>query len=206
MKYGINKKMVLLATLSSLSLSGCISKYDMKSNLVSSNQFSQSITKTWKTASKPWKNVKSSKKDVECVNCYATSSSTPKVVDAIASSDVKITYDYSNTPSEMLDTEYEVQPATEIQNANYHNGVYDYNDAYVSGTTIQVGAYKRYAKAKKAAKKYDLLASKYNVKIDTEVKRNERIHCVRIEGFDSKNEAKKFMNRYAISDAFLVRR
>ena len=145
MKYGINNRMVLIVTLSSFALSGCISKYEVKNAPVASNQFSQSISKTWKKkesswkrASKPWKSVKSTKVDVECVNCYASDSvlaSNETEVESYEENNIKITYDYSGAPSELMGEVYEVSPHI-ASNENYRNGMYDYNDAYASNTYL----------------------------------------------------------------------
>ena len=138
MKYGINNKMVLIATLSSFALSGCISKYEVKNAPVTSNQFSQSVSKAWKKSSSPWKSVKSAKADVECVNCYAADSvlaSNETEVASYEANNIQITYDYSGAPQELMGEVYEVSPHI-ASNENYRNGMYDYNDAYASNTYL----------------------------------------------------------------------
>ncbi len=72
--------------------------------------------------------------------------------------------------------------------------------------SIQVGAFRKYAGAKVYAKRYSLLTSKYSVNIKENVKENEPIYRVQIEGFSNETEAKEFMNRYGLDGAFLVRR
>jgi hypothetical protein len=255
MKYNINNQMILLATLSTFTFSGCVAKNEVKSMPISYNQFSEKVNQSWKKrgdswkkASKPWQNVSknSNKKDDDCVDCYATDIDAKKrtlkqiKVNRIANNEI-ITYDYSKAPSEQTINKnyYEYQGSQGSESVydktainTLHYGAYDYTVAssvikpktkrlkvaqqpknvysskgsYVSGTTIQVGAFRHYSGAKKIAKKYDLLSSKYNVKIETGIKENTPIHRVRIEGFTNTKEAKKFILRYAISDAFLVRR
>jgi len=77
---------------------------------------------------------------------------------------------------------------------------------YSNKTAIQIGAFRRFAGAQSYAKKYDLLSKKYHVEIKTGVKDNQPLHRVRIEGFSNRSEAKSFIARYGISDAFLVRK
>ena len=75
-----------------------------------------------------------------------------------------------------------------------------------SKNSIQVGAFRKYVGAKVYAKRYSLLTSKYNVDIKENVKDNKPIYRVQIEGFSNENEARKFMTRYGINGAFLVKR
>jgi len=82
----------------------------------------------------------------------------------------------------------------------------DENEKILSKNSIQVGAFRKYAGAKVYAKRYSLLTSKYNVDIKENVKNNQPIYRVQIEGFSNKREAKEFMSRYGLSGAFLVRR
>ena len=72
--------------------------------------------------------------------------------------------------------------------------------------SIQVGAFRRYAGAKRYERRYSALSSKYRTTIKTGKKDNKPIYRVQIEGFKSKMEAKRFMNSYSIEGAFLVRR
>ena len=251
MKYNINNKMVLLATLSSFAFTGCIAKNEVKSMPIAYHPVSQKVNKSWKkkenswkTVAKPWKSA--SKNSTDCVDCYASDidankRTSPRTkVNRVASNET-ITYDYSKAPSEqtIANNYYESKKPQRSESLyaktainTLHYGAYDYTvtssdvkpkhqsikvaqrpkniysstGSYVSGTSIQVGAFRHYSGAKKTARKYGVLSSKYNVKIETGVKGNSPIHRVRIEGFHSKSEAKKFMRRYAINDAFLVRR
>jgi len=79
--------------------------------------------------------------------------------------------------------------------------------SYASGnTSIQVGAFRRYAGAKIYAKRYSLLSSRYKTIIKKDILDGKPIYRVRIKGFKNRREAKKFMSRYSLSGAFLVRR
>lgn len=71
---------------------------------------------------------------------------------------------------------------------------------------IQVGAFSQYSGAQVYEKRYGALTSKYNIAIQTTTKNNKPIYKVRIEGFKSETEAKRFMNSYGIRDGFLVRK
>jgi hypothetical protein len=82
----------------------------------------------------------------------------------------------------------------------------DENSQLLGKNSIQVGAFRKYAGAKVYAKRYSLLTSKYNVDIKANVKNNQPIYRVQIEGFSNEREAKEFMNRYGLDGAFLVRR
>ena len=253
MKYNINNKMILVATLSSFTLSGCIAKNEVKSTPIVYNKFSQKVDSSWGKRENSWRNRpskswKSVNKKDDCVNCYATEINPNKrtlqratTVNSFATNRRVVTYDYSKAPSEQTVNknyyQYSKLPKNEslydttASNTLYY-GAYDYtvapssvtpkyqnvkmitqpknryssNGSYVSGASIQVGAFRHYSGAKRVAKKYDLLSSKYHVKIATKIQGNRPLHRVRIEGFSSQNEAKKFMERYAINDAFLVRR
>jgi len=80
------------------------------------------------------------------------------------------------------------------------------NRRIIGKTSIQVGAFRRYAGAKIYAKRYSLLSSKYKTIIRKDILDGKPIYRVRIKGFKNAREAKKFMSRYSLSGAFLVRR
>jgi len=80
------------------------------------------------------------------------------------------------------------------------------NSSYNSNLSIQVGAFREYEGAKRYARRYSALSSKYRTTIKAERKDNQPIYRVQIEGFKSDMEAKRFMNSYGIEGAFLVRR
>jgi|GEM_PF-6683501 len=71
---------------------------------------------------------------------------------------------------------------------------------------IQVGAFRRYAGAKVYARRYRLLNRRYKTVIKKGYKNSKPIYRVRILGFRNKQEARDFMYRYNLNDAFLVRR
>lgn len=79
-------------------------------------------------------------------------------------------------------------------------------DNFFEKTSIQVGAFRRYAGAKVYAKRYSLLNDKYKTVIKNEIKNARPIYRVRIEGFQSEDDAKEFMFQYNLNGAFLVRR
>ena len=74
-------------------------------------------------------------------------------------------------------------------------------------TSIQVGAFRRYAGAKVYAKRYALLSNQYSVKIKEDIENAEPLYRVQIEGFNSDSEAREFMTQYGLfNGAFLVRK
>jgi rare lipoprotein A len=79
-------------------------------------------------------------------------------------------------------------------------------DTFSKKTSIQVGAFRRYAGAKVYAKRYSLLSRQYKAVIRNEMKDARPIYRVKIEGFSSEREARRFMSRYSLNGAFLVRR
>ena len=109
---------------------------------------------------------------------------------------------------------------TDTSTPQYHTDIYD-DDPYVSynepkiyprieqsskKTSIQVGAFRRYAGAKTYARRYGLLSHQYKTVIKKDMKNNKPIYRVRIEGFANEHKAKAFMSRYSLNGAFLVRR
>jgi hypothetical protein len=91
------------------------------------------------------------------------------------------------------------------QNLVSHRTIKPYS--YASNkTSIQVGAFRRYAGAKIYAKRYSLLSSRYKTIIKKDMLYGKPIYRVRIKGFKNKREARRFMSRYSLSGAFLVRR
>ena len=133
---------------------------------------------------------------------YKAKVSKPSYVDNVIDTQHYGAYDYTVTPN---DSYKEAQSIKVTPKQNYVNSsMNSFNTKLTSDTTIQVGAFKHYSGAKKIAKKYSLLSSQYSVKIETGTKGGVPIHRVRISGFHSKGQAKAFMQRYAINDAFLV--
>jgi len=109
---------------------------------------------------------------------------------------------------------------TDTSTPQYNIDIYD-DDPYISSnepksyprieqsskkTSIQVGAFRRYAGAKIYARRYGLLSHQYKTVIKKYIKDNKPIYRVRIEGFANEHQAKAFMSRYSLNGAFLVRR
>lgn len=138
-----------------------------------------------------------------CVNCHIS----PKIQ--------KLT---TNTIAQSSNTFAKTMPTIEKSNDNvvttYVDSTMVAENGYVepiietfsNKTAIQVGAFRQYAGAKQYAKKYDLLSNKYNVEIRKNIEDARPLYRVRIEGFSNKSEAKKFITRYNLSGAFLVRK
>ena len=75
-----------------------------------------------------------------------------------------------------------------------------------SNIAVQVGAFRKYAGAKVYAKRYSLLNSQYDVKIRKDYKDLAPLYRVRVHGFSSAVEAKRFISEYGSEGAFLVRK
>jgi len=75
----------------------------------------------------------------------------------------------------------------------------------VGSTAIQVGAFENYSGAKIYLERYNRFSNQYKVGIKTGTKNNKPIHRVQIVGFKNSSEAKRFMSRNGLSDAFLVK-
>ena len=205
----LNNKLLLLTALGTLMMNGCIAEENFQKNV--SPKPTNMIKK-----SKTWKNIEKEKED--CPDCYASDFGdkkrvglnlskskelTPNVEDVIETQNYG-TYDYSVAST---DTYLEPESIKVTPEPSYLNSSRDsFNTKLTSDTTIQVGAFRHYSGAKKIAKKYSLLSSEYSVKIETGIKEDAPIHRVHISGFNSKGQAKLFMQRYAINDGFFVRR
>ena len=205
-----NNKLMFLTAMSTLLLNGCVTHKNFQKN-----SFVQPRNVVKK--SKTWKNIR--KKKDNCPDCYASGMGTNKglqlnsfepkeermsYVDNVIDTQNYGAYDYSVTPT---DTYIESENIKVTPKLSYVNSSRDsFSTKLTSDTTIQVGAFRHYSGAKKIAKKYSLLSSQYSVKIETGMKGNIPIHRVHISGFHSRGQAKAFMSRYAINDAFLVRR
>ena len=196
-----NNKLLLLTAVGTLMINGCVThKKIQQSSFV---QPKKVIKK-----SKTWKTIKQKRDD--CPDCYAFDISSKKKSLQLRNFEPKeecIVSDSSKTAVNVIDTYIKAKPIKITPKPRYFNSSRDtFNTKLTSDTTIQVGAFRHYLGAKKRANKYRLLSNKYNVKIETGTKDGLPIHRVRISGFHSKGQAKAFMRRYAISDAFLVRR
>lgn len=180
MKTRINTKLLILTTMSILAMSGCTQTISVISDDKSVDVLeSTPVKSTWGTQEGV---IASQVVDDSCLNCQVsipgvTTEKTPTY-----------TYDYSNAPEDTL------LASTPVI------------DSFSNKTSVQVGAFRKYAGAKVYAKKYDLLSNKYDVEIQKNVRGNRLLYCVRIEGFSNKSEAREFISKYAITEAFLVRK
>ena len=210
--------------MSVIAMSGCASKAVAESDVRSIDVVETKVAKsTWKSK-KPLAFNKSKKDD--CVDCYAKlpGKSTKKIA-VSKSSEPVYSYDYSNAPADTYGAN-DLEPAVDnyAQNNSYpydlaedpyvaHNTYPNQSTAstkptiesFSNKTAIQVGAFRKYAGAKVYAKKYSLLSNRYDVEIKKNVKDNRPLYRVRIEGFSNRSEAKEFISKYGITEAFLVR-
>jgi|GEM_PF-2435726 len=222
MKIRMNK-LLLLTTMSVIAMGGCTSTAVAVSDVRSIDVVETKQAKsTWKSK-KPLAFNQSKKED--CVNCYTT-------VPGIANKKVAVSQtskpvysnDYSNVPVDTYDDKEESEEKY-AQNNSYpydlaedsyvaHNTYSNQSmastqptiESFSNKTAIQVGAFRKYAGAKVYAKKYSLLSNRYNVKIKKNVKDNRPLYRVHIEGFTNRSEAKEFISKYGITEAFLVRK
>ena len=230
----LNNKLLLLTTVGTLMMNGCVAQENFQKSSFAQPKNVVKKSKTWKNITQekddcpdcyasdlaPKKSVNSntfqskeritydySKAPANLEDSYVeykAKVSAPSYVDNVIDTQNYGVYDYSVAPT---DTYMEAQNIKVTPKQSYVNSSRDsFSTKLTSDTTIQVGAFRHYSGAKKIAKKYSLLSSQYDVKIETGMKGNSPIHRVRISGFHSKGQAKAFMSRYAINDAFLVRR
>lgn len=229
MKNKINNKLLIVTTtIAAITMSGCTSK---SLTIATDTNVNKSVVSPFnnleikqKKASK-WKSLKESKKK-DCVDCYASFVKKPidkvAVISNVSSTKVKL-QEYKNPYD--TDEKIEEDKNNYLVDTSYHENMRSNENSYktlyaevekhsvreensnlMAKNSIQVGAFRKYAGAKVYAKRYSLLTSKYNVNIKENVKENEPIYRVQIEGFSNKTEAKEFMNRYGLDGAFLVRR
>ena len=223
MKNKINNKLLLLTTLSAIVMSGCVEK----TIAVSPNKINNVEKSNWKVS-----NIKKSFKDQDddCIDCYANfpKASAQKIAfseksQSIYSNDYsqapikrKVIKQYKNPYEENnaypVDTSYSEENSY-LVDASYKEDEHEYQTAHTNKSqinlnkkSIQVGAFRKYAGAKVYAKRYSLLTTKYNVDIKKNVNNGKPLYRVQIEGFSNEFEAKKFMERYGLHGAFLVRR
>jgi len=222
----INKTIIL--TVSSFLIGGCVTKTEVVNEDL--------VVKSESSKSHGWgaKTLLKSSPEQACVNCYTPPLPEQKV--ATVSHKKFESMDYSKESSSEFASLSSINKEKVATVDTYSYGAYDYGvtpddtyieeesvvtmkhltpklsyinssqDEYGKKTAIQIGAFRRYAGAKSYAKKYALLSDKYHVEIKTGLKDKKPIHRVRIEGFSSRAEAKRFINRYGIDDAFFVRR
>jgi len=117
---------------------------------------------------------------------------------------------YNENVSESLTDTSTPQYNTYIPNDPYVSynepKIYPKIEQFSKKTSIQVGAFRRYAGAKIYARRYGLLSHQYKTVIKKDIKDNKPIYRVRIEGFENEHKAKAFISRYSLNGAFLVRR
>lgn len=221
MKTTMNK-LLLLTTMSAIVMGGCTSTAMAVSDVRSIDIVeTQPTNSTW-NSKKPL-DLNQSKKE-NCLDCYATVSGiAEKKVAVSQDSESVYAYDASNTTVNTYDGK-ETDESNDTENNSYpydsaedtyvaHNTYLNQSiassqptiESFPNKTAIQVGAFRKYAGAKVYAKKYSLLSNRYDVKIKKNVKDNRPLYRVHIEGFSNRSEAKEFISKYGISEAFLVR-
>lgn len=208
----INKKLILLSTISGLLLTtGCSAKEisvsqsqsNWKSKL-STNQSSEdckgdvclaSIVKPQPTLKERPPQLFLTQTDV----VVGDESVTPSEEQHFASnSSITIEYDYSDSPFvEDNAVEIESVPSTYLSNIEVIS---------TDDVTVQVGAFRKFSGAQKYAKRYSLMNSQYSVAIQKDFKDAKPIYRVQVNGFFSFKEAKTFISRYGSQGAFLVRK
>ena len=197
MKNKINNRLLIATTIATISMTGCVSKsievIDTKAN-------SKIAPQIKKVKVSNLKSLSSSKKD-DCVDCYVDISKAPRDVDSV--NNVKLE-EYKNPY--LVDESYREH---DYKDESLYSKIEDSssieeNEKVLSKNSIQVGAFRKYAGAKVYAKRYTLLTNKYSVDIKENVKDNEPLYRVQIEGFLNENEARNFMERYGLTGAFLV--
>lgn len=197
-------------------INGCVAKNKVAvkvpmqtKTIFSSNQVQSKNT---------WKKVNTSNKE-DCIDCYATGTDNSKLASSSNNTSSTIVknsfvetksfgaYDYTEKASDtsIKVNNYMATTVPAISSVNSAYGTYS-SSSNSANTAIQVGAFREYVGATKYMKRYNALSNKYKVTIKTGSKNGQPLHRVRIEGFKTKAEAKKFMYSYGINDAFVVRK
>ena len=218
----INKKTILFFSISTLIFNGCVSKQELQikpSNMAVIKAKPLKSKNIWK------KTLASNRTKKESVDCYATPidySKPPSVknfsikmpkklfknsyrADKIIENKSYGAYVYKETSADTtIKKDHYVNAnkyvAPVVSYVNTSSGKYSTSN----NTAIQVGAFRQYDGAKVYMKRYKALSRKYKVAIQTGRKNNHPLYRVRIEGFQNKAEAKRFMYSYGIRDAFVV--
>ena len=176
-------KIILSLSSCALILNGCFSKTITLTKMVDKNvSVTSNTSKSWGKIVK----ADSAKKE-ECTDCYATALVEPKSIETEDETKYYASYNYVEMPEET--------------NSAYGDYLLEENNLI----SIQVGAFRTYSGAEHYKKKYTLLNSNYKVDIKTVQNEYEPLYRVRIEGFNDRFEAKEFMDRYGIRNAFLAR-
>ena len=216
----INKKTILFFSISTLMISGCVSKQELQ---IKPQNMAIVKVKSLKNKNIWNKKLYSNIKKEDCIDCYATPidySKPPSVTSSmftkVSSNKVFKTYSRNKIVENKHYGNYgyiETASDTVVKRNNYINRkvvsaprtINSSYGSYSTGTAIQVGAFSKYAGAKTYVNKYNALVENYTVAIKTGRKNNKLLYRVRIEGFKNNSEAKNFMKSNGISDAFLVR-
>ncbi|HIM94757.1 MAG TPA: SPOR domain-containing protein [Campylobacterales bacterium] len=201
----INKKLILLSTVSSLLLvTGCLaneisvsdSQSSWKNKLsVNSNQDKLEDCKgneCLASIAKPNETIVKERDIVvedEAITPSEDSYFTSNIIETIE-------YDYSDSP--FLE-ENLVEIATVSSDYLEHIDVIATNDV-----AVQVGAFRKFSGAQKYAKRYSLMNRQYSVAIQEDIKNSKPIYRVQVNGFSNNEEANTFISRYGTQDAFLV--
>ena len=201
----INKKLILLSTVSSLLLvTGCLAKEISVSDSQSSWKNKLSVNSNQDkledckgneclaSIAKPNETIVE-ETDIVVGDETITPSEEPYFTSNITET---IEYDYSDSPflEESL-----VEIATVSSDYLEHIDVIATNDV-----AVQVGAFRKFSGAQKYAKRYSLMNRQYSVAIQEDIKNSKPIYRVQVNGFSNNEEANRFISRYGTEDAFLV--
>jgi hypothetical protein len=217
-----NQKSILYLSLSSLILSGCTTTNELTSASITPTMVqNKPLNIKVSQAKNSWnqKKLPIGKIDKDCIDCYAKpitkqehqakrtyyAKVNTNVTKSIGPYKFVETDADRNVRSDYLDNKPVSSTSFTAATTPTYSSYGSYPDYSTLGSTsIQVGAFRQYSGAKTTRNKYDNLTNKYNVAIQTGTKGNKPIHRVRIEGFKNRTEAKKFINNYGLTEAFLV--
>lgn len=201
----INKKLILLSTVSSLLLvTGCLAKEISVSDSQSSWKNKLSVNSNQDkledckgneclaSIAKPNETIVE-ERDIVVEDEPITPSEDPYFRSNISET---IEYDYSSSP--FLE-ENLVEIATVSSDYLEHIDVIATNDV-----AVQVGAFRKFSGAQKYAKRYSLMNRQYSVGIQEDIKNSKPIYRVQVNGFSNNEEANRFISRYGTEGAFLV--
>ena len=184
---------------------GCIAKNEFETNSSSRAMLASKPLETKESlkTKKLWKKTLSLKSKKDCVDCYATPIKPSKTLKKPLSNNKNKHYGSYGYREKASDTTVKTNNSYVAPVVSYVNSSYGSYSSVV-GTAVQVGAFRKYDGAQVYMKRYKALSSRYNVAIKMGIKMSKPIYRVRIEGFKSKIEAKKFMNTYGLTEAFVV--
>jgi len=153
-----------------------------------------------------------SKKVDDCIDCYASVPIRNRKIVSVKKPSKVVVYPYKDSPKpSSVNIEKSTYEYDEDIRENRYAVAEDIDSSplienFSEKTAIQIGAFREYAGAKVYAKKYALLSSQYAVEIKENIKDDQPLYRVRIEGFSNEFEAKEFISRYGLTGAFLVRK